>query len=200
MVGCILIGIPTPLIATQLLWINLLTDTLPAVALGMDPGDPDVMKEKPRDPKESFFAKGAGLRVIGGGAMIGLLTILAFWLGYHQHGFNPYDDSVPANVEQYARSMAFMTIVAAQLFYSLSFRHPSKSVFTVGLFANKYLIGAVVVGFLLQFIVIGIPALSAAFKVHLLNAQGWMIVVGLGMVPFVASEIVKWMGRTFRKK
>ena len=78
MVVAILIGMPAPFIATQLLWINLLTDTLPAVALGMDPGDPDVMQQEPRNPKESFFAKGAGMKIMLGGTLIGLLTIFAF--------------------------------------------------------------------------------------------------------------------------
>src|SRR5690606_24377637 len=89
MVVGIAVGFPAPFIATQLLWINLLTDSLPAVALGMDPGDPDIMKEPPRNPKESFFAGGAGYRVIGAGLLIGLLTIFAFWYGFYKKGYNP---------------------------------------------------------------------------------------------------------------
>ena len=69
---------PVPLLPTQILWINLITDSLPAIALGVDPGDKDVMKKKPRDPKQSFFAEGAGLRAIIGGSLIGILTLLAF--------------------------------------------------------------------------------------------------------------------------
>ena len=191
MVFAILIGLPAPLIATQLLWINLITDSLPAIALGMDPGDPDVMQQKPRNPNESFFAQGAGRRIIIGGTSIGLLTILAFWLGYYQHDFSPYDNAIPENVHEYARTMAFMTIVACQLFYSLTFRHPIKSLFTTGIFTNKYLVGAVVIGLLMQLIVMGIPVLQKAFKLQMLDVRGWIYVGVLGLVPVVANEIVK---------
>jgi P-type Ca2+ transporter type 2C len=85
----LIIGWKAPLLATQLLWINLITDSLPAIALGMDPGNPDVMKEKPRPAKESFFANGAGLHVLLGGFLIGALTIAAYFFGYYEHGFTP---------------------------------------------------------------------------------------------------------------
>jgi Ca2+-transporting ATPase len=191
MVVAILIGMPAPLIATQLLWINLLTDTLPAIALGMDPGDPDIMQQTPRNPKESFFAKGAGMRVILGGSLIGLLTIFAFWFGYYQHGYSPYDANIPENVHEYARTMAFMSIVSCQLFYALTFRHPLKSIFKVNIFSNKYLIGAVVIGLLLQLIALGIPVMKNAFKLEMLSARGWMSVIVIGFLPIVFNEIAK---------
>jgi Ca2+-transporting ATPase len=191
MVVTILAGWEAPLLATQLLWINLLTDSLPAVALGMDPGDPDVMKEKPRNPKESFFAGGAGLNVVLGGMLIGAITILAFWYGYFAHGYGPYDTSVPADVVEYARTMAFMAIISCQLFYSLAFRNSKKSIFTIGVFSNKYLIGAIVLGLLLQWVVIGIPAMQNAFKLQMLDFSGWMMVIALGLVPLIFNELTK---------
>ena len=81
----ILLNWPVPLLATHLLWINLITDSLPAISLGVDPGDHDVMKYKPRNPKESFFAEGAGVRAILGGTLIGLLTLTAFYYGLWEH-------------------------------------------------------------------------------------------------------------------
>lgn len=191
MVVAILIGMPAPLIATQLLWINLLTDTLPAIALGMDPGDPDIMQQAPRNPRDSFFANGAGMRVILGGTLIGLLTIFAFWFGYYEHGYSPYDANIPENVHEYARTMAFMTIVSCQLLYALTFRHPLKSIFKMNIFSNKYLIGAVVIGLLLQLIVLGIPVMQNAFKLEMLNAKGWIYVIALGLIPIMFNEIVK---------
>jgi len=195
MVVTILVGWEAPLLATQLLWINLLTDSLPAVALGMDPGDPDVMKEKPRNPKESFFAGGAGLMVVLGGMLIGAITILAFWYGYFAHGYGPYDTSVPADVLEYARTMAFMAIISCQLFYSLAFRNSKKSIFTIGVFSNKYLIGAIVLGLLLQLVVIGIPAMQNAFKLQMLDFRGWMMVIALGLVPLIFNELSKLLLR-----
>lgn len=195
----ILIGLPAPLIATQLLWINLITDSLPAVALGMDPGDPDVMKEKPRNPNESFFANNAGIRVLSGGILIGALTIFAFWYGFYEHGYNPFDNSVPENILSYARTMAFMTIISCQLFYSLAFRNRTKSIFQIGMLSNKYLIGAIILGLLLQLMVIGIPAMQDAFKLQMLDFYGWIFVVLLGLMPLMLNEIGKILTR-FRER
>jgi Ca2+-transporting ATPase len=200
MFAAILIGWEAPLIATQLLWINLITDSFPAVALGMDPGSPDVMKEKPRDSKESFFAGGAALHLILGGFLIGALTILAFWFGYYEHGYSPFDYTVPAETVEYARTMAFMVLVMCQLFYSLAMRHSSKSIFQVGVFTNKYLIGAIVVGVLLQLIIIGIPAMQTAFHLQMLDLQGWIIAILLGLVPLLFNEIFKIFIRSGNKK
>ncbi len=200
MVVCILLGLPTPLIATQLLWINLLTDTLPAVALGMDPGDPDVMMLKPRDPKEGFFSEGAGLQTIAGGLLIGLLTTFAFWYGYHSNGHSPRDTNVPTEITEYARTMAFMTIIACQLFYSISFRNHAKSIFTIGIFSNLYLIGAIVLGFALQLFVLGVPFMRDAFKLQMLSLEGWINVFALGLIPLAINEVVKIFIRASRRR
>lgn len=192
----LLLGWETPLIATQLLWINLMTDSLPAVALGMEPGDPDIMKEKPRDPRESFFAGGAGWRALSGGVLIGALTILAFWFGYYEHGYSPSDEAVPATTVENARTLAFLTLVACQLYYSLAMRHGTKSIFQIGLFTNKYLIGAVVLGLLLQHAVIAIPFFQEAFKLEMFGFEGWLLVVTLGLVPLLINEFVKLIIRS----
>ncbi|GAB3838276.1 cation-translocating P-type ATPase [Hymenobacter jeollabukensis] len=195
MIGSILAGLPVPLLPTQLLWINLLTDTLPAIALGMDPGDPDVMQELPRQPQESFFAHGAGWRVATGGALIGLLTMFAFWFGYYEHGRSPFDAAVPADVTLYARTMAFMTIVACQLLYALTFRHPHKSIFQTGLLTNRYLVGAVLLGLGLQLLALYVPLLQRAFQLRPLDGPGWLTVIGLGLLPVLVSEISKLVQR-----
>ncbi len=196
----LVIGLQAPLIATQLLWINLITDSFPAVALGMDPGNKDVMKEKPRDAKESFFAGGAGMHLILGGVLIGFLTIAAFWFGYYEHGYSPFDPSAPENTIEYARTMAFMTLVMCQLFFSLAVRNSSKSIFQIGVFSNKYLVGAIVLGVLLQLIVIGIPFMQRAFHLQMLDLGGWIIAITLGLVPLLINEIVKIFIRTRLKR
>jgi Ca2+-transporting ATPase len=195
----LLIGWEAPLIATQLLWINLITDSFPAIALGMDPGNPDVMKEKPRNAKESFFAGGAGLHVILGGILIGALTIAAFCFGYYEHGYSPFDPIVPAETLEYARTMAFMVLVMCQLFYSLAIRHSSESIFTIGIFSNKYLVGAIVLGVLLQLIVVGIPFIRHAFHLQMPDMAGWTIAVSLSLVPLVANEVLKIFIRARKK-
>lgn len=187
---------PVPLMPTQILWINLITDSLPAIALGIDPGDKDVMKKKPRDPKESFFARGAGLRAIIGGLLIGILTLAAFYFGLSEHGYSLGAKNVPEEVLTYARTMAFVVLAGSQLFYSLTIRSSSKSIFQIGVFSNKYLIGSIIIGFVLQLGVISIPFLAEAFKVHNLSLRDWGIVILFALIPLVVNEIIKLFSKT----
>ncbi len=198
--AALLIGWEAPLIATQLLWINLITDSFPAIALGMDPGSPDVMDEKPRDAKESFLAGRTGIHVLTGGVLIGALTIFAFWYGYYENGFSPFNHSAPQNTVEYARTLAFMVLVICQLFYSLAARNSSKSIFQIGVFSNKYLSGALVLGVLLQLLVIGIPVMQHAFHLQMLDPRGWLIAFSLGLVPLALNEFVKIFIRVHLKK
>jgi len=201
----ILLKWPVPLLATHLLWINLITDSLPAISLGVDPGDHDVMKQKPRDPKESFFAKGAGLRAFLGGLLIGLLTLGIFYYGMWKSNFpvgSIIDVSESAgyqNALTHARTMAFVVLAASQLFYSLSMRSSSKSIFQVGLFKNKYLIGSIVAGLLLQVIIISVPVLASPFKVQSLSPNDWGLVILFAMVPLFVNEIIKLFIRIAKK-
>ena len=190
---------PVPLVPTQILWMNLITDSLPAIALGVDPGDKDVMKNKPRNPTESFFANGAGVRAVIGGVLIGILTLTAFYFGISEYGYSLGMAHIPENVLTYARTMAFVVIVASQLFYSLTMRNPEKTIFEIGLFTNKYLIGSIVLGFILQFAVIYIPFLSEAFKVHNLSLRDWGIVISFAMVPLVVNELIKVFVKLYKK-
>jgi len=185
---------PVPLLPTQILWINLVTDTLPAIALGIDPGDKDVMKAKPRDPRESFFAGGAGMRALIGGSLIGTLTLAAFYWGLYEHGYSMGSLEIPDTVLTYARTMAFVVLAASQLFYSLSMRSATKSIFQVGLFTNKPLIGAILTGLFLQLVVISVPFLASAFKVRNLSVLDWGLVFGFALVPLTVNELIKgWL-------
>ena len=185
---------PLPLLATQILWINLTTDTLPAIALGIDPGDKEVMRKKPRDPKESFFAEGAGFRAVLGGVLIGALTLAAFYFGLREYGYSLGSKNIAEEALTYARTMAFVVLAGSQLFYSLAMRHPSKSIFQMGLFSNRYLIGAIAVGFLLQLGVISIPVLAEAFHVKMLSLRDWGLVLLFSLIPLAINEI----GKLFR--
>ncbi len=189
---------PVPLMPTQILWINLITDTLPAISLGIDPGDKDVMKKKPRNPKDSFFADGAAFRAILGGSLIGALTLIAFYFGLYEHGYSMGSENIPEDVLTYARTMSFVVLAASQLFYSLSMRSATKSIFKIGLFSNMYLIGAIIVGFILQLGVISIPFLATAFKVHNLSVTDWGIVILFALVPLTINEIIKLI-KSFKK-
>ena len=190
----ILFSWPIPLLPTQILWINLITDSLPAIALGVDPGDKDVMKSKPRNPKESFFAHGAGVRSVIGGVLIGILTLTAFVWGVNERGYS-VGSSIPEDVITYARTMSFVVLAASQLFYSLSMRNATKSIFQIGLFTNMKLIAAIIVGFILQFAVISIPPLANAFGVHNLPLNDWLVVIIFALIPLCVNEIIKFFAR-----
>lgn len=186
-----LFGWALPLVPTQLLWVNLVTDTLPAICLGIDPGDKEVMDKKPRNPKESFFSGGAGIRAIIGGTLIGTLTLAAFYLGMKHAG-----DGV--DKVTYGRTMAFIVLTFSQLFYSLSMRNTKKTIIEVGIFGNKFLLLSIMVGILLQIMIISTPFIASIFKVTQLNFFDWDIVMIFSLIPFVVNEIIKILTR--RKK
>ncbi len=185
------LGWPAPLIATQLLWINLLTDSLPAIALGMDGDDAEVMNEKPRKASDSFFSHGAGIHVVLGGILIGVITIVAFWYGFYELGYSPFDKNVPEEVIKNGRTLAFLVLVGAQLFYSLGLRNSKKPFYQIKLFSNKFLNGAIFLGLFLQLMLLFIPVLRNAFKLHMPDLNGWLMALGLGLLPLVVLEIYK---------
>lgn len=177
----ILLGWQPVLRPIHLLWVNLITDSLPALALGVDPDDPDVMKEKPRDPKSGIFPGKTGVFLLINGMIIGITTLTAFYIGN-----KIYKDSL-----MHAQTMAFVVLSVSQLFYTLSVRHNKKSIFKIGIFKNKYLIGAIVIGIFLQNIVISVPFLADVFKVYMLTISDWFFVILLSFIPLVLNEIFK---------
>ena len=189
-------GWAMPLVPTQLLWVNLITDTLPAISLGMDPGDKDVMNRKPRDPKESFFAEGAGMRAIVGGVLIGVLTLVAFYLGIIHFGDVPIKEAKDGTeIVTYGRTMAFIVLTFSQLFYSLSMRNSKKTIFEVGFFGNMFLIISIIISIILQVLLISIPPIAEMFKVTALDPSHWGMVIGLSLIPFAINEIIKVVTR-----
>ena len=169
-----------PLVAVQLLWVNLVTDSLPALALGVEPVEKGVMDEKPRDPKKSIFSGGLAVTIGWQGAMIGLLTLTAYVIGEYIMG----GDAA-------ANAMSFGVLAYSQLVHAFNVRS-GQSLFQVGLFSNKAMLKAFGVSALLQTVVLAIPALAKIFNVHeIMNVQEWLIVIGLSLVPIVVCEIVK---------
>jgi Ca2+-transporting ATPase len=181
----IVLGWPTILRPIHLLWVNLITDSLPALALGVDPDDPDIMKEKPRDPRKGLFSGKSGVFLVVNGVLIGALTLAAFYIGTKLY----------TNSLIHAQTMAFVVLSVSQLFYTLSIRHHEKSMFEVGIFSNKYLIGAIVLGIIMQSIVITVPFLSSVFKVFKLTINDWIFVLALSLVPLLVNEIIKLVYR-----
>jgi Ca2+-transporting ATPase len=178
----------TPLIPIQILWVNLITDSFPAIALGMEPVDPDIMKRKPGKQSKGIFADGLGLIIGLQGLIIGIVTITAFLIGLKVTGkaFNNAEALV------HARTMAFATLAVSQLIHAFNVRS-SGSIFRIGIFSNKWMIRAFLLSFVLQISVIMVPFLSKIFKVVNLSINEWLIVGGLSLAPLIIVEIMKFI-------
>lgn len=174
----LLLGLETPLLTIQLLWINLVTDSFPAIALGMEPAEKDIMNRKPNDSKKSIFADGLWEKIFVEGFMIGILTLFAFSLGNKLYGL------------QVGRTMAFISLSMLELVHSFNVRS-EESLFKAGLFKNKYLIGAFLIGTILQVGVVVIPKIADIFDVVLLNNKQWIYTAIISILPLVIVEIQK---------
>jgi P-type Ca2+ transporter type 2C len=174
----ILLKYPIPLLPIHILWINLITDSLPALALGVDPAEKDIMKRKPRDPKKSIFSDGLGVMIGFEGLIIGIITIIAFRIGYR------------INLD-IGRTMAFTTLSLAQLIHTFNVRSIDTSAFKVGLGTNKKLIAANFTSLILMLSIVVVPVLRKLFKLTVLNLQQWSVVIALSISLLVVVEIIK---------
>ena len=169
----------TPLLSMQLLWINLVTDSLPAIALGMEPIEKDVMKQKPKPKNEGIFARGLGVRVVLQGLMFGLLSLFAFRLGFEMSGGS----------EEVARTLAFMTLATSQVLQSFNLRS-HRSLFAINPFGNKTLNWSCLISLALVAVVLFTP-IRYAFALEMLSLDLYLIGLGLALVPTVIMEICK---------
>ena len=177
----ILLNWNSPLQPIHILWVNLITDSFPALALGVDKTKEDVMNNPPRNPKESIFVKSDKIQLIINGFLIGGITLFAFKLGERL-----YADSLI-----HAQTMAFVVLSVSQLFLSLSLRSNTKSAFSLGLFSNKYLVYSILIGIFLQVIIISISFIANIFKVTPLLLYDWIVVILVSLIPFAINEILK---------
>ncbi|OQB24201.1 MAG: Calcium-transporting ATPase 1 [Firmicutes bacterium ADurb.Bin182] len=169
-----------PLISVQLLWINLVTDSLPAIALGMEPVERDVMDRSPKPKDEGIFAHGLGVRVLFQGIMFSALTIIGFLTG-REYGIET------------GRTMAFIVLAFTQVVHSFNMRS-DRSVFSIGVFTNKYLNGAALISTMLIALVLFVPQVSRAFDLTALTASQYLISVCLAFVPVAVMELSKSVG------
>ncbi len=173
----------SPLLSMQLLWINLVTDSLPAIALGMEPVEKDVMQQKPKPKNEGIFAHGLGVRVVLQGFMFGLLALGAFWIGLVMSNWNI----------DVARTMAFMTLSVSQVIHAFNMRS-EHSIFVTGPFGNGKLNGACLISLILVAFVLFTPGVMLAFSIVYLDWVQYLICLGLAFVPLVIMEISKAIG------
>jgi len=178
-------GLPAPLLPIHILWVNLVTDGLPALALGVDPADPGIMTRPPRDPAEPVVDRRRGVLMLLQGGFIAACTLMAFCL------VNYMENEGLAR----ARTAAFAVLSCSQLFHAFNCRSQTRSLFALGVFSNPKLLLATGISFLLQIVVITLPFLDVIFKTEPLSAMDWLLVLTLSSLPLWAMEAVKWFQR-----
>ena len=179
----------------HILWINLVTDTFPAIALGLEPGEKDIMQEKPRGKEATFFSNGVFPSIVYQGIIEGALTLGVYWWATH----NPVHVGNEELIHLDALTMTFATLGLLQIFHAFNVKSIEKSIFTVGIFKNKMFNLAVVTSAALLGIVILVPGLNSWFSVATLNLEQWLIVLGTSFSIIPIVEIIKFFVRKFMK-
>jgi Ca2+-transporting ATPase len=206
-----LAGLPAPLTAIQLLWLNLITDGAPALALAMEKGDPDVMDHKPRAKSEPIINRSMGLGIFIQTIAQTSAVLLAFGLGLIWH--LEARAHVPAGVSaiaylfqhdwrgvdvQTAETMAFVTLSLCELFRAYTVRSERASIFRIGVFSNKWMQSAVGLSITLLLLVCAVPFLQPIFNTHFMSGHEWSLVLGLALIPAASEEITKFFLRRSR--
>ncbi|MBR2505826.1 MAG: cation-translocating P-type ATPase [Bacilli bacterium] len=201
----ICIGFPAPLVAIHLLWVNLITDSLPAIALGMDPNDPNNMKELPRDPKEGIFARGGLKNTI----LYGCVITIAVLCAYFSCGFINGETNLLAIRDLYnsnpdillqAQTMAFTTLALCELFHMVGMSNTKRSFVHVFKNKNWMMLVAFISGIALQFVVIYMPGVKTIFGTHSLTWLEWLITAVLSLIPLIAHELIVFINFLGNKK
>ena len=174
----LILGLDTPLLAIHLLWINLVTDSFPAIGLGLEPADKYIMNKKPKNPKKGIFSDGLWYKIFFEGCMIGILTLFAFFIGIKN-----YDLTV-------ARTMAFITLGLTELVHSLNIRS-NDSIFNNNFFYNKFLLVSFIFGAIIQISVTLIPSIAKMFEVTSLNISQWTYTILISISPIFIMELKK---------
>jgi len=180
--GSLLFGLPLPITAAQILWINLIDDTLPSVALTVDPAAEDVMKQKPVPKKQPLLDKQMKIIIAAITIVVDLFLFAIFWFLYQKTG-----DLV------YVRTFIFAALGIDSLIYVFSCRSMHKSIFKMPLFNNRFLLGAVFLGFILQALPIYVPALQKVFQTIALGGVEWVVIFGLAFFKVLIIELIKYI-------
>jgi Ca2+-transporting ATPase len=179
------IGMPLPLVPLQILWMNLVSDGLPALALTLEPPERALMTRSPYEPSETILGRGLGVHVVWVGLLMGLISVGVGYFGWR------------AAMPEW-QTMVFTTITLSQMAHALAIRSEFDSVFRIGLLSNQALVGAVALTTLLQIAVIYFPPLQAVFDTRPVSATSLLICVLLSSVVFFAVELEKWIRRSLR--
>ena len=182
----------------HLLWINLITDTFPALALGMEEGESDIMNRKPRNPDEGVFAGGLGFNVAVQGLFIGITTLLSYFLGHMIENNGVWEWTMPNGLSEHGMTMAFLTLSLTESFHSFNARSLNRSIFTVKK-QNKFLWGAFIFSILLTLCVVLIPGIRDVFEFSAISLPEFGVAIGLAVLVIPFAEISKLIANAVRK-
>lgn len=188
-----LLAMPLPMLPIQILWVNLVTDGLPAMALGLEPPEPGIMDRKPRPINEGIFSQGLGWIVLSRGIFISIITLVSFSLGLAIYRMQGMDEL------SLARTMALTTLVIAQLFYVFECRSERFTPFELGFFKNRFLIGAVLCSLTMHLAVLYTPFLQSVFQTVALNWWQWLIIITMAGARFIWKYLL-FIGKAFVSK
>jgi Ca2+-transporting ATPase len=177
-----LAGWPAPLAAIQILWLNLVTDGLPALALGLEPPERDIMERSPRPPQEAVITRARGILILTHGTLVAAVVLWAFWSTWRGDA---------ARLER-ARSVTFCVAAFAQLFFAIGCRSDRVTAFRLGFLRNPALLLAILLSSLLQVVIVTLPHAQSVFEVEHHVGGDWVFVVALALVPVTVIELAKW--------
>ena len=186
------ISLIEPLLPIHILWINLVTDSLPALALAFDPANKDIMKRKPLSPSTGIFTKGMTWRIIYQGIMIGGLTLLAFIIGLSIKNPPVIEGLTPEEVKvEIGQTMAFIVLAFSELVHVFNIRNNKESIFKTGIGGNKNLFWAIAASAVMMVVILAIPALRAIFSIPVLPTENIIETIGLVIAPILIVELFK---------
>ena len=180
----ILLNLPVPFLPIQLLWLNLVTDSFPALALGVEPGDTDIMDRDPRNPQEPLLDKQLKITVIVQSLAITVSTLVAYFIGLKWHGTEGLG-------LEYARTMAFATLIMSELLRAYSARSITDTIFKIGPFSNKKLVYATIFSFILMVVVMYVPGIRDVFGLDNIGIMEWIVILIASFIPLIIGEIQK---------
>jgi len=183
MLAASLLGWPAPLLPIHLLWINLVTDGLPALTLSMERPEPGIMRRKPRSPREGMLSLRLGRSILFQGLLVGGVALAAFWIAFRAH---------PDNIEN-ARTTAFCVLAYSELFRAFAARSQTLTLWQLGPFSNHYLLAAICASSILQFGIITLPFTRPVFEATSHLPSDWAVVFLLGLTPVTVIELAKLM-------